>query len=102
LTLGGHKKPITDLPVRLEAIRQLHRQRLDQVLSFLSQPHNIAQVSQALFGEVHGYNVLLALEEAGAHVEYLYQRGFLGISNLAEFESSQAMIPVMYQRIGDG
>jgi len=102
LTLGGHKKPITDLPVRLEAIRQLHRQRWDQVLSFLSQPHTIAQVSHALFGDVHGDNVLLALEEAGAHVEYLYQRGFLGISNLAEFESSQAMIPVMYQRIGDG
>ena len=50
----------------------------------MEEPHTIAEVSQALFGEVHGYNVLLALEEAGAHVEYLYQRGLLGIENLEE------------------
>ena len=29
-----------------------------------------------------------AIEEAGAHVEYLYQRGLLGIDNLDEIENS--------------
>jgi glyoxylase-like metal-dependent hydrolase (beta-lactamase superfamily II) len=95
--LGGHKEPMLDLPARLDAIQQTHAQRLQAVLKFLEQPHTIAEVSKALFGEVQGYNVLLALEEAGAHVEFLYQRGLLGIANLDELESSQGPVPVRYR-----
>jgi hypothetical protein len=50
-----------------------------------------------LFGEVHGYNVLLALEEAGAHIEYLYQRGQLGIENLEELDKASAPLPIRYR-----
>ena len=99
LTLGGHKDIITDLPARLDAIRQIHHLRLDNVLQLLDTPNTIAEVSRVLFGKVHGYNVLLALEEAGAHVEYLYQRGLLGIANLKELESSATPVPIQYQRI---
>lgn len=100
LALGGHKEPVANLPARIEEIRQLHAARLDKVLVLLEEPHTIAEVSHALFGEVHGYNVLLALEEAGAHVEYLYQRGELGIENLAELENSHAGgVPILYRRI---
>lgn len=99
LTLGGHEEPISDLPARLDAIRNLHQQRLGKVLAYLEEPHTIAEVSRHLFGGVHGYNVLLALEEAGAHVEYLYQRGQLGIENLAELEVSQAPVPVKYTHL---
>ncbi|MFM8321037.1 MAG: MBL fold metallo-hydrolase [Chloroflexota bacterium] len=97
LTLGGHKAPITDLSGRIEAIRAGHRQRLQKVLDILDEPHTVSEVSRALFGEVHGYTVLLALEEAGAHVEYLYQRGLLGIENLAELEASSAAIALRYR-----
>ena len=54
------------------------------LLNFLSEPHTVAEISMYLFGKVEGYTILLALEEAGAHVEYLYQRGFLEIINLNE------------------
>ena len=37
-----------------------------------------------LFGPRAGYTRLLALEEAGAHVEYLFQRGELRIANLED------------------
>jgi hypothetical protein len=37
------------------------------------------------------------LEEAGAHVEYLYQRGLLGIENLGEMENSGAPVPIRYR-----
>ena len=94
--LGGHKEPIHDLPARLDAIRQVHTERLEAVLKLLEAPHTIVDVSRALFGEVHGYNVLLALEEAGAHIEYLYQRGLLEIANLDELESSQDSAPIRY------
>ena len=73
LTLGGHENVMTDLAGRLDAIRAIHMQRLQKVLDFLAEPLTIAEVSKKLFGEVKGYNILLALEEAGAHVEYLYQ-----------------------------
>lgn len=99
LTLGGHEAPIQNLPARLDAIRDHHATRLNKVLSLLDQPHTIAEVSQALFRDVHGYNVLLALEEAGAHVEYLYQYGLLGIDNLAELENSAVPVPIRYQRL---
>jgi glyoxylase-like metal-dependent hydrolase (beta-lactamase superfamily II) len=99
LTLGGHENPITDLAVRIGEIRDLHHLRLEKVLSILSEPNTVAGVSQGLFGQVHGYNVLLALEEAGAHVEYLYQRGHLGIDNLQEVEASSLPVPIRYRRL---
>lgn len=98
LTLGGHKNPVTNLPARLNDIRALHRERLDQVLDLLAEPGTIADVSRSLFGEVQGYNILLALEEAGAHVEYLYQRGLLAIENLSDLENTTNPIPIIYQR----
>jgi len=97
ITFGGHKKPIVSLEERLDAIRLLHDERLQQVLDILQDPHTINEVSKSLFPEVHGYNVLLALEEAGAHVEYLYQRGMLEIINLAELEASQGSVPLVYR-----
>jgi glyoxylase-like metal-dependent hydrolase (beta-lactamase superfamily II) len=102
LTLGGHKKSVTDLPARLDAIRSLHEERLMTVLDFLQEPHTISEVSWNLFGEVHGYNVLLALEEAGAHVEYLYQRGLLDIENLADMENGGNPVPIRYHRQDTG
>lgn len=99
LTLGGHKDPVTDLPARLRDIRELHEERLNQVLDLLTDSHTISEISKSLFGEVRGYNVLLALEEAGAHVEYLYQRGLLGIENLSELEDGDLPIAIRYRRL---
>lgn len=99
LTLSGHKEPITDLPLRIEQIRRVHAKRLARTVDILSEPHTIAELSSQLFGKVNGYDVLLSVEEAGAHVEYLYQRGLLGISNLTEIEQGKA--PMLYQKIND-
>ena len=84
LVLAGHNSPITNLPNRIDSIQTLHRKRLDDILSLLTTPHTVTQISHALFGQVHGYNVLLALEETGAHIEYLSQTGKISISNLNE------------------
>ncbi len=96
LTLGGHHEPVEDLCARIDAILELHQERLARVQELLSQPQTIAEVSRALFGEVSGYNVLLAIEEAGAHVEYLYQRGMLAIANLSDLDGNQGPVPVRY------
>lgn len=99
LTLGGHENPVSDLGKRVDEIRSVHLDRLQNVLKILTKPHTIADVSKKLFGKVEGYTVLLALEEAGAHVEYLYQRGFLQIANLREIEENSKLVPILYQCI---
>ena len=102
LTLCGHRHPVKDLSARIAEIKSVHRERLQHTLDILREPHTISDVSKILFKEVHGYNILLALEETGAHVEYLYQRGQLAIVNLKEFETYSSEIikgpvPLVYQ-----
>jgi glyoxylase-like metal-dependent hydrolase (beta-lactamase superfamily II) len=87
--LGGHEEPIWDLRARIDAIALFHRDRLAKVLDICAAPHTVVQVSQALFGEQDGYSRILALDEAGAHVEYLHQLGQLHIANLEEVARSR-------------
>jgi len=56
----------------------------------------VEEVTQALFHATTGYTLLLALEEAAAHVEYLYQRSLLAIDNLGDLERETN--PVLYYR----
>ena len=81
LALGGHEEPMPDVRARNMEIEQLHAQRLAQVVEFLEQEHTLNEISFELFGPVHGYHVLLALEEAGAHTEFLLQRGYVDVIN---------------------
>jgi glyoxylase-like metal-dependent hydrolase (beta-lactamase superfamily II) len=101
MTLAGHDNPIQNLGLRLEEIRQSHATRLKVTIEFLSEPHTISEVSQRLFGGVDGYNVLLAIEEAGAHVEYLHQRGRLRIVNLDDFEKNDGPVVMRYRGVSD-
>jgi glyoxylase-like metal-dependent hydrolase (beta-lactamase superfamily II) len=98
LALGGHEGPINDLRGRVEEILRLHADRLARVLDLLEEPRTIAEVSQLLFGRVQGYHVLLALEEAGAHIEYLEQRGFLEFTEAAALASGGDP-PIRYRRV---
>jgi glyoxylase-like metal-dependent hydrolase (beta-lactamase superfamily II) len=95
--LGGHQEPIRDLSARVDAIEALHRQRLQAVLDLLTVPRTIAEISARLFPEVRGYNVLLALEETGAHVEYLAQRGQISLENLEAIDG-ECPVPLRYVR----
>lgn len=89
LTLAGHEDPIPDVYRRIDDIRASHRRKLERVLDILrtaGEPLTISQISKTLYPDRRGYEVLLALEEAGAHVEYLYQHGHLSVCNLDEVE----------------
>ncbi len=86
LALGGHEDPMDDLYGRVRDIRDLHEQRLEKVLAICQEPKSVAEISLELFGKRTSYHVLLALSEAGAHVEYLYQRGALCATNVEEIE----------------
>jgi len=98
LTLGGHQDPVRDLAARLDAIRLAHQNRLRAVLELLDEPQTISEIASRLFPEVRGYNVLLALEETGAHVEYLAQRAQIGWENL-EATDGGCPVPLRYVRV---
>ncbi len=97
LGLGGHEDPVADIPARIRAIRAAHDERLCKVLESCREPRSVAEISRDLFGKVESYHVLLALEEAGAHVEYLHQRGELVAANLDEIEQTSHPV-VRYAR----
>lgn len=99
LTLGGHKKPITNLTHRIEEIRSLHEERLNAAINLCGSPKTTAEISQALFADVEGYNNLLALEEAGAYTEFLYQHGELRMVNYEEVLSSDIPVPMQFRRL---
>lgn len=98
LGLGGHEEVMEDVPGRVHTIKQSHQQRLQKILDLAQTPSSISDISQQLFGQVSDYHVLLALEEAGAHIEYLYQRGELAVTNLDDI-SQDPSAPFLYQKL---
>ena len=99
LALGSHEDAIHDLHGRIHAIRASHNRKLDRIRKIMrdhGSPMTVHQITGKMYPDVEGYHILLALEEAGAHVEYLYQHGHLTIANLKEFEA-QPNPAIMYQ-----
>jgi len=96
LALGGHEDPMVNLAARIQALQASHREKLDHILDICAHPHTVAEISRLYYHRRHGYDVLLALTEAGAHVEYLYDRGYLKVANLDAVERDPAA-PVLYQ-----
>jgi glyoxylase-like metal-dependent hydrolase (beta-lactamase superfamily II) len=89
LSLGGHEEPVTDVYERIGGIRASHQRKLDRVIDAIKvagQPITISDISKHMYPDKHGYDILLALEEVGAHVEYLYEHGHLAVCNLDEVE----------------
>ncbi len=97
LGLGGHEEPIDDIPGRIGDIRHAHDERLGKIADICREPKSIDEISRELFGRVDSYHVLLALEETGAHVEYLHQCGELVAANLEEIERTSHPV-VQYRR----
>ena len=88
--LAGMKIRFPTCMVVSVAIRASHNRKLDRIRNIMRAhdgPMMISEISQAMYPDVEGYHILLALEEAGAHIEYLYQHGHLSIANLKEFEA---------------
>jgi glyoxylase-like metal-dependent hydrolase (beta-lactamase superfamily II) len=97
LILPGHNGPLQNTNGHIDQIINLHRSRLKKVIELCEQATTIDEISRSLFKNISGYNVILALEETGAHVEYLHQCGVLNIANFREIENSDRPIPIHYQ-----
>jgi glyoxylase-like metal-dependent hydrolase (beta-lactamase superfamily II) len=97
LTLGGHEGPVHDLDARIREIAGVHHDRLIEILKLTEDACTIGDISEKLFPMVEGYHQLLAIEEIGAHVEYLHQRGFLTVDNYEEVEHRRGT-PIRFKK----
>ncbi len=96
IIFNGHDDVITDLPDHIESTRQNILRRMEKAVEALSEPLNIHEVCQAIYGEMHGYNQMLVIEKTGAYVEYLYEHGMIEIVNAPELEQG---LPAKYRRL---
>jgi glyoxylase-like metal-dependent hydrolase (beta-lactamase superfamily II) len=96
LIFNGHNEVITDLPPQIEATKGNIIRRMSKAISALSEPLNIAEVCNAVYGETGGYNQLLVIEKTGAYVEYFYEHGMIEITNPNDVEQGR---PARYRRL---
>lgn len=76
LVLPGHKLPFTGLPFRMKQLMENHHGALERLLKHLDTPRVAADCFVPLFKRKIGESVYgLALVEAIAHVNHLYQLG---------------------------
>jgi glyoxylase-like metal-dependent hydrolase (beta-lactamase superfamily II) len=98
VALGGHEPPIADLYGRVAQIEASHMRKLERILTACAEPQTINELSKAIYPNVQGYEVLMAIEEIGAHIEYLDQRGELAVANLDEVANDERVAPI-YKRV---
>jgi glyoxylase-like metal-dependent hydrolase (beta-lactamase superfamily II) len=96
LIFNGHDEVITDLPPQIEAMKQNIIRRMSKAITALGGPLTIAEVCNAVYGEMGGYNQLLVIEKTGAYIEYLYEHGMVEITNPDEVEQGG---PARYRRL---
>jgi len=86
--LGGHEEPFGDLAARTRDIRRDHENKLERIRGIIRSAGALTmdEVSHRMYPKVEGWHELLAIEEVGAHVEYLYERGELRVVNVQELE----------------
>jgi glyoxylase-like metal-dependent hydrolase (beta-lactamase superfamily II) len=89
LFFNGHDDPVSDLPAQIEATRENIRRRMGKGIEALDLPLTIEEICTAIYGSMDGYNQLLVIEKTGAYVEYLYERGMIGISNPVDVEQGK-------------
>ena len=94
LVLGGHEAPLEDLGARIDEIHRTQLQRLDRVRDILRQegPMTVSEIARKLYPRAVAFHVMLALQDTGARVEYLHQRGRLVIANLDEVEGEESPV----------
>lgn len=99
VALGGHEGPIHNVYQRIHEIRQGHARKLDKVRAIVAgadEGLTLFAITRKMFPDAKDFHLLLALEEAAAHVEYLYEHGELAVSNIDELEG-QSNPPLRYR-----
>ena len=84
VALGGHGGPMTDWRGRAQQLRERYHQKLDAVLAAAGLPLTVQDLTLQLYPSIRREQALLLLDQTGALVEYLVQRGRLSERNTGE------------------
>ncbi|MFW5709001.1 MAG: MBL fold metallo-hydrolase [Chloroflexota bacterium] len=101
IAIGSHEDPMVDVYTRIQEIMTSHDRKLNRVLDIIKaadEPPTIHEITNLMYPNKQGYETLLALEEAGAHIEYLYQHGILSVANLEQVVAEDNP-PLRYEAI---
>ncbi|RRR66279.1 MAG: MBL fold metallo-hydrolase [Candidatus Viridilinea halotolerans] len=93
LCLGGHDRPVQDLPAAIVRIERTQQQRIERIYSACREPQSISALTRSLYPSISDYDELLAIQKVGAYVEYLDQRGMLEVANLDEVAENELGVP---------
>jgi hypothetical protein len=98
--LPAHYSIIEDVAKRIDEIKEHHNARFRKILDLCSEPKTILELTREIFPDAKNYQFLLAIDEVGAHVEYLWDRGYLGIDNIKEYLENDD-VPARWLKVRD-
>jgi len=87
LALGGHERMMADYYAVVRQTLESSIDKIGRVLNECDEPRTIFEIATRLYGKMDGYGELLRIEQTGARIEYLSQRGLVEIANLDALES---------------
>jgi hypothetical protein len=99
LALGGHEWAMADYYEVAGSTYETSVNKVERVLDECGKPHTIYELARRLYDDLGGYGELLKVEQVGARIEYLNQRGLVMIDNLEAVEQDTG-VPHLYRRIG--
>jgi glyoxylase-like metal-dependent hydrolase (beta-lactamase superfamily II) len=97
LAMGGHEDSMADYYEALERTVVLAVSKIQRIHDACTEPATIYDLASKTYGVMEGYTELLMVEQVGARVEYLSQRGQLVIDNLDEVLADEDRV-VVYRR----
>lgn len=99
LALGGHDWPMDDYYAVARATREAALAKVERVYDLCDEPRTIYEIAGRVYADLDGYGELLKLEQTGARIEYLSQRGRVVIDNLDALERDDGP-PLRYRQAG--
>ncbi len=98
VALGGHEQAMDDFYAIVRRTRQLAQEKVARVLEHCDEPRTIYEIALRIYGGMDGYSELLKIEQTGARIEYLNQRGMVMIENLTALEQEHSPA-LRYRRV---
>lgn len=98
VALGGHEWAMEDY---YTVVRRTHEQALEKIERVYDQcdePRTVYEIASRLYDSMDGYSELLKIEQTGARIEYLHQRGLVMIDNLEALEAEHNP-PLRYRQV---
>lgn len=98
VALGGHEAAVHDYYALAQRTREASLEKVQRVYDHCDEPRTIYEIAQRIYGSLGGYGELLKIEQTGARIEYLNQRGLVMIENLGDLEGDHSPA-LRYRRV---